>query len=258
MKFLQISDTHFLEDYGQNHDLFEDAFLHMTCPLKKLNKISQEVGEIDFILHCGDLCHSGTEADYQKIKAVIAQFFPSVPFMVTCGNRDDKALLQKVFYQQDGEEFCYSKDFGDLRVVTFNNANGTPQGEMTQEMCEVLWDEMKKDLEKPTILFCHHHYIPDQIESMQSVAYPDLFLDILEKGNVIALMTGHTHHQYQGDFASVPCFTVPPLSFVAQADPQGQEVFEAGGYHVFSYEEGRLRLDKLGDLGYHHKIGRTK
>ncbi len=258
MKFLQISDTHFLEDYRQNHDLFEMAFLNMTSPLEKIRKIKKELGDtaLDFLVHCGDMCHSGGKGDYLALKEALEEMFPSLPMVVTCGNRDDKTLLQEVFYGGTGD-FLYAHDVGDLRVISYNNANETPQGELTEEMCVLLWEELEKNPQKPTILVCHHHCISNQIPSMKAVDCPPLFEKIVGHSSVLALLTGHTHHGFQGEYGGKPCYTVPPLSFVAKATETGQDVYEAGGYHLFSYEKGCLTLEKAGDLSYHEKIGQT-
>lgn len=257
MYFLQISDTHFLEDYHENHDIFEIAFLNMTSPLEKVAKISQDLGDIslDFLVHCGDMCHSGQESDYGILKSHLEKVFPSVPMMATCGNRDDKKMVEKVFYGENRAEFFYVREFSGLQVISFDNANGTPQGELTEEMCRLLLNQLEKTQDIPTILCCHHHCIPDQIPTMKAVDCPSLFAEVMGQKNILALLTGHTHNQYEGTYLGVPCYTVAPLSFVARPIEGGQEVFEAGGYHLFSYENGVLTLEKVGDLGYHEKFG---
>lgn len=258
MNFLQISDTHFLEDYSKNHDLFETAFLNMTSPLEKISKIKEELGDfpLDFVVHCGDMCHSGEKKDYLSLKKHLEASFPGVPLVVTCGNRDHKESLQEVFCGGTGD-FFYVHQFEGVQVIAFNNANGTPQGELTPEMCQLLWAQVEKTQDIPTILCCHHHCIPEQIPSMKAVDCPPLFEKIVAQKNIIALLTGHTHHGYEGRYLDLPSYTVPPLSFVAKAKEKGQDVYDAGGYHLFSYENAVLTLEKVGDLSYHGKIGET-
>lgn len=257
MYFLQISDTHFLEDYSLNHDLFETAFLNMTSPLEKITKIKEELPQVklDFLVHCGDICHSGQKGDYLRLKAHLEETFPGVPLVMTCGNRDDVSLVEEVFYGEGGG-FPYEHDFGDLQVIAYNNANGTPQGDLRPEMCQAVGEKLTQG--KATILCGHHHCIPEQIASMKAVDCPGEFEDVCQSEGLVALLTGHTHHGYEGFYHGLPCFTVPSLSFVAKAKEGGQDVYEEGGYHLFSYEEGVLTLEKVGDLGYHHKIGETK
>lgn len=259
MYFLQISDTHFLEDYGGNQDLFREAFVNITSPLEKLTQISQEVKDIplDFILHCGDICHSGGKRDYELFREKMAELFPNVPLMVCTGNRDDHGLVEEVFYDKSSETKVNVAETGGILIISFLNANNTPKGALAEETCQEILLEMEKRAEMPTILFAHHHVVAEQFPPMVSVDLPPSFSKIMEKKNLIALLSGHTHHRYQGKVGAVDYFTAPPLSFVAEPCEGGQEVYDVGGYHLFSCDGSGISLVKAGDLGNRRFIGNT-
>lgn len=258
MRFLQISDTHFLQDYSQNHDLFEEAFLHMTSPLEKLTHIAETLkgSPLDFICHCGDVVHSGTREDYVAMKEKLQSLFPEVPILATCGNRDQRNLLEEVFWGT--HTGVYLKEFPQMNVISFDNADGTPLGEMREDICQKV-HALVKDSEKPCLLFCHHNFIPEQTGARGSVKEGERFDAILQEKNVLALLTGHTHHRYQGEYQGIPYYTVAPLSFVAlPQEEEGEAVYDKGGYHLFSYEEGVLTLEQVGKLPYEQRIGTTQ
>lgn len=257
MYFLQVSDTHFLQDYEKNPDLFHDSFLKLTSPLEKLSEISTIIEKsVDFICHCGDISHAGQEEDYQKVKDCLSKLFPEVPLIVTAGNHDNNSVLQQVFYGKKRDFFADDTTIGNLRILSFDNTNGRPNsGEITEETCQWLLKKLEEKPEQNTILMCHHHCIPTQC-GMPSAKIHPLFSEVLEKNNVIAVLTGHTHQNFVGEIEGVPYYTVGPLSFVGQDLGEGKlNVYEAGGCNLFSYENGHLKLETKIELGYKDLLG---
>lgn len=259
--FLQISDTHFLENYETNHDFFREAFLNMNSPVVKLKAVAEDLAKmdgvsLDFICHCGDFCHNGKDSDYEFLKTTLAQLFPQVPLLVTSGNRDSKESFSKAF--PDYDSGAVSEIFGEedpLQVISFCNSNGEIAGELLEETCREVLNLMDQH-KFPTILFSHHHFLPEQIYNMKSVEQPALFSEILAQENLLALLNGHTHHHFQGVLGSVPCYTVESMSFVARnRGTDVLEIYETGGYHLFSYENGKVSLEKIGNLNFAQSVG---
>lgn len=259
MYFLQISDTHFLEDYKVNRDIFHEAFLSLKSPFEKLDMIAKEVTQpLDFILHCGDITHSGQKRDYQLVREKIESLFPKVPIIATVGNHDNRHLVQEVFYGEVIKPFVHNQKIGDLRILSFDNTTTRyDKGEITEEVSQWLLQQLEGDPEQKTLLVTHHHCMPGQV-SNPNCTMATLFNKVITHKNVVALLTGHTHSQFQSKLGELPYFTAPPLSFQAKELGDGfLDVCEAGGYHLFSYNNEVLTLEKHGDLGLHSSVGKA-
>lgn len=259
MYFLQISDTHFLEDYKVNRDIFHEAFVAMTSPMKKLELIAKEVTvPLDFILHCGDITHAGQKRDYQLMREKLEELFPKVPVIATAGNHDHRHMVQEVFYGEVIKPFVHNQKIGDLRILSFDNTTTRyDKGEISAEVANWLYNQLQGDPDQKTLLVTHHHCMPGQV-SMDSCTIDTNFHKVMTKPNVVALLTGHTHSHFESKLGDLPYFTAPPLSFQAKELGDGfLDVCEAGGYHLFSFKEGILALEKHGDLGLHNSVGKA-
>ena len=94
IRFLQISDIHFSNQAG-----CDDDYAQMKIKfLEDIAKCHKEKGNIDYVLICGDIAYSGTEAQYKEARSFIDDICTSIEyrgengenvFMVP-GNHDKK------------------------------------------------------------------------------------------------------------------------------------------------------------------------
>lgn len=250
MRLLHLSDTHYLVDYGKNQDLFRQIFPQMTSPLEKLKLIAQEVaqvGPIDLICHTGDLTHLGQEGDYRGLKQGLDRLFPGVPLVVCPGNRDILPHFLAVFPGEEGGIF-QTLELPGLLVLSVDNTDATtPGGVFREESCLDAIQILKNYPNIPCLLQCHHHFLEEQPSPPCQTG--EGIRELLSQPNLAGILTGHTHHPHQGSWEGVPYFTANALSFVATAQGDGQlEVAEAGGYHLFTLESGKLQLEQVGTL----------
>lgn len=154
--------------------------------------------------------------------------------------------------------FTHKTSVKSLNILSFDNTTTRyDKGEVDEKTCQWLLEQLKAAPEENHILLCHHHCVEGQVEAPSAAVHP-LFSQVLQEKNVIAMLTGHTHYGYQGTLEEIPYYTVEPLSFQAESLGGGElQVFDAGGYHLFSYENGNLTLETKGDLGFHGEIGRA-
>ena len=67
IRFLQISDIHFSNQAG-----CDDDYAQMKIKfLEDIAKCHKEKGNIDYVLICGDIAYSGTEAQYKEARSFI-------------------------------------------------------------------------------------------------------------------------------------------------------------------------------------------
>ena len=67
IRFLQISDIHFSNVPGSDDDYAQMKFKF----LEDIAKCHREKGVIDYVLICGDIAFSGTEAQYKEARDFI-------------------------------------------------------------------------------------------------------------------------------------------------------------------------------------------
>lgn len=269
MYFLQISDTHFLKDYQTNPDPFHEAFLNLTSPLEKLARIKEELQEefpemsLSFLLHCGDVTHAGEVEDASIVKTTLETLFPQVPIIATAGNHDHSSVVQKVFYQEEGTLFAHDRQVGELRILSFDNTNQRYQsGEINQTMAEWLLEKLEEQPEQDTILMCHHHCQASQ-HTMPSATLDPLFEEVMKQPQIKGFFTGHTHTPHLGQWGTVPYYTVSSLSF--QAFPSDVkkdgynvlDIYDTGAYHLFSFQNQKLTLEKEGKLPFDAVVGQA-
>lgn len=221
------------------------------APLEeKLNTVAKYVEtksiSLDFILHCGDICHNGQREDYIQVKQLFTQIFPQIPLLVTAGNHDNFSEMEGVFTNENLSGF--SETFSDLQVMSLYSST-VDAGEITEEQVTWIEEELQRHPEKTHLLFTHHHFIPEQSPMPSGVLCPSA-IDLLRSGRLSALLTGHTHYFYQDSLYQTPYYGVDSLSFhAADSGKQYLTMKESCGYNLFSYENGSISLVEQGNLG---------
>lgn len=253
MYFLQISDSHHLNSYENTPDGFHDAFLRLHSFREKLELLQKTLTKpIDFICHCGDICHGGQIQDYIFAKKCIEDCFPTIPLFVTVGNHDQGDLVEKVFIQGKGRS--YHTKVGDLQIISLDNTDENHvSGEITREDCQWLLKVLENQTD--SLLLCHHHLIPGQ-NVMPTANIDPLLQKVLAQNNVKAILTGHTHYAYEGKMGNIPYYAVDSFCFHGTDRGEGHlHLHESSGYQVFSYEKGKITLEETGNLGFSDYLG---
>lgn len=253
--FLQISDTHHLENHRQNQDNFREALVKMEYLQRKLEVLAQIIDKpLDFICHCGDLTHNGGVSDYEAVKDYFNQYFPQVPLLTTVGNHDNFSAMETVFSRETHPLSGAVHFFSDLQVISLNSCNGG-SGELTEEQGQWLQEQLEKHPEKNSILFTHHHFLQAQ-SPMPRGEIAKGFQQVLEQSKISVILGGHTHYFFQGTLCDVPFYAVDSFSFKGSDSGQGYlKMKEASGYNLFSIEDGRVVLEQRGNLRFQKELG---
>ena len=71
MRFLHLSDIHFLREYPSAEKGYNSIFNNMTSPLIQIRRSLEKIdlSKIDFVIITGDLVESGTYEDYVILKS---------------------------------------------------------------------------------------------------------------------------------------------------------------------------------------------
>lgn len=259
MYFMQISDTHHLNTYQNNTDCFSNAFSNIHNIIGKLEMLQKQLNltgkKLDFICHCGDITHGGELEDYQKIHNTLTTLFPDTPILVTVGNHDDKTLLQQAFFNETNYFFAKCYNINNLQILSIDNATNQ---EITKKTCEWILECLNKNQNKDCILMCHYHLLENQCAMPPAKIHP-LFENVLQSKNLKCILTGHSHYHYVSNISNIPYYTVGSMSFKAvETSKNILDVYEASEYNIFSYDEGNVKLEIVGDLGYNQFLGIAK
>ncbi|MBV9868309.1 MAG: metallophosphoesterase [Abitibacteriaceae bacterium] len=215
-----LSDTHTTRSTKEDKPLFKG----------RLDKVIASVNAAhpDLVLIAGDLTDGGLAEQFSDFKTQIQGF--QVPSLVVPGNHDvgDKiipgkegGITAKRLAQYEavfGPSFYVSKQ-PHLRVIAVNSSllgSGLPQ-EAQQ------WDFLEKELGQPatlpTVLLMHY---PPFLKTADEAgggywniepAPRQRLLDLIKRGKVTAVLTGHLHRPLQNQLGETVCITTPPVSW---------------------------------------------
>ncbi len=122
MLLLHVSDIHFRLDYGGNPftKRLLDEQINPTRHLMRLLEGAKGLNP-DGILCTGDLVHRGGTEDYLALNRLFDQFFPSVPFLCSLGNHDNKAAFFQANQLSENRFYSTMVALGNYRIVSLDS-----------------------------------------------------------------------------------------------------------------------------------------
>lgn len=228
MKFLHLTDLHFLSKYPDIPTGYGSFFKHMTSPIDQLEIALKFVDEFDAVLISGDLVESGTKEDYSQLKSHLHHLLGDVPIIVTLGNHDIKSEFYQGWLNEAPslQPYNYYYELHDTAIISLDNSHPHyPNGIIDRSQCQWLRETLSKIDSKQIILMMHHHLVEEQF-SMSPAQYDAEFYQLIADSRIDMILTGHTHHAYRGVFAGKPYFTADNLSFSGEDFLDGYVRFE--------------------------------
>lgn len=214
LKFLHISDTHFLVEYGNSLDRWGVNY----NPAKIFENFLKEYdfSDIDFVVHTGDLVHDGGEVDYSAIRFVMEKYIPKeVPFFCCLGNHDKKQEFYKGYLNNDDAGlYSYQISFNGYRLIFLDTASETEHGGIIDDkQANWLMDILKEPSEKGSLIFQHHPLEISWVENLEVTKVPDNYIDCLNDSDVIGIFTGHLHQNRHVQLGHIPQHTAGAFVF---------------------------------------------
>lgn len=262
MRFLHITDIHFLNHYPVAESGYDAIFKDMTSPIVQLKEALKKVDltHLDAVVITGDLTECGNEADYKQLKKELEGLFGELPLLVTLGNHDVKEAFYKGWLETENKTEPYHTvtDLGEVVFIGLDNSDEVNQtGVLDEERCEWLATTLQQYRERNVIVFCHHHLIPSQA-TIPSISYFKQFEEILRDSTILAILCGHTHHAYEGTFAGKPYFTADNLSFSGEDEGDGLVRFEErSGFNYCVVQESKLKVEVIPALDQNRLLTRV-
>ncbi len=261
MKFLHLTDLHFLIEYPNIPTGYGSFFKHMTSPIEQLEMALRSVEKFDAVLITGDLTESGKKEDYIQLKYHLHRLLGDVPIIVTPGNHD----IKSEFYQGWLGEALSSKPYnhyetiGNTTIISLDNSHPHyPNGLIDQSQCEWLRQTLSQIESEQIILMMHHHLIEEQF-NMGPAKYDKEFYQLIVNSRIDMILTGHTHHAYRGTFAGKRYFTADNLSFSGEDCIDGSVRFEErSGFNFCILENHEAKVCTIPILTNRRLLGNVR
>ena len=222
--FCQISDPHFMNKGEKIFNQIEtySQFVKVIEYCKNLNP------NPDFFIMSGDLIHDNPIYYHEYIK-LCNQL--NKPYYLMMGNHDLRKNLRDHIVKKeliDSSGFInFVINHNSLKIICLDTAiEGSVEGELTKSSLDWLEGELKKDLDKNTIIFMHHPPI-----KIGSVLFDDIickngnvFLSLIGKyENVSKIIFGHVHCTYSQILENLDLISCPSSSFQFPIDAKTTE-----------------------------------
>ncbi|MBS0362639.1 MAG: phosphodiesterase [Proteobacteria bacterium] len=245
--------------------------LHVTTTADPLNQMRNEqrlrqvlraIHELKprpvAIIASGDLVDHGEPAEYEALKAILAD--TDIPIYYAVGNHDRRAPFLEAF----GGPFApvdenglvqYAVVFEGLRMVVCDTLEeGRDRSGFDQVRAAWLNRTLDADRTTPTIVVMHHPPILSGVRWMDpepDAPWIGLLAEVLRgRENLRGVLCGHVHRAFQGMLGGQLIATAPASSIqvtlnltpVDMERPDGREILtaEPPGYVLVMADEGRV------------------
>lgn len=233
MIIAQISDTHIVPK-GQ-----EWKSLAQTQVASRLRLIVQNLNTLnpkpDVVLLTGDAIDDAGTAGYIHLKEILKPL--TIPLYIIPGNHDDREDMRFAFQEESympSEGFIqYVVDDHPVRLIGLdtiipNESHGT----LCQERIDWLYNILKENISKPTLIFMHHPLIKigQRLLDKLNCHVPDNFESLIRSfPNIIGIISGHYHKSCAAIFGGTLCFVGPsvaPVHYFEKASDEETKVIE--------------------------------
>lgn len=240
MKFLHISDTHYLMNnpgdlYGVNfepNNIFE-KFLK-----------SHDFSVYDFIVHTGDIISDGNKEDYSAFKQLIAQYIPNeIPVYYVLGNHDKREDFVEIFEPNfSKKKYYYSVNYQGYRLIFLDTlAKGEHAGVLGLEQENWIIEELKKSSENGTLIFQHHPYEIGWHSGELEISVSENYKNAIQHSDCIGLFSGHLHMGQSSIVYGKPQFSANSLAFGISLRKDRFMRNNRLGYQIVSIDEDIIK-----------------
>jgi len=213
----QISDTHLMG--------IESGDERAPKRVEWLGRCVQDINDLnpkpDAVIHTGDISQHGKYDEYILARKILAEL--NMPLFVTPGNRDSRADLKEVFWQdgyfQPGSKFLhYAVKIDGIYLVAIDSVcEGSRSGDLCDDRLDAIDETLGSAPDIPTVLFMHHPPFeiltsrePFQFGSREVV---DKFARILRRHpQITQIFCGHAHRSFMSELADTRAGTAPSVA----------------------------------------------
>ncbi|MCS5587707.1 MAG: phosphodiesterase [Porticoccaceae bacterium] len=204
LKLTQITDLHL----GPT----ADYLLHGVNTLASLQAVLQAIDrqgrESDLLLLTGDLASDCQPAAYRQLDQLLTENSRRAVWLP--GNHDDVAAMQQNLIHYSAMSTFESGNWG---ILTLDSSQvGQPGGCVADRQLQQIEKDLERLADKFVLVAMHHSPILINsvwLDRQRIVNQKQLHRLLSSHGNVKAVVTGHIHQQYEGDWEGLPVYSTP-------------------------------------------------
>ena len=216
--FVHVTDSHVGVGQGATSNASLDAALY-----QEINALTPRPA---FVIHTGDVCELGTDAQYADYRAVVAAL--AMPHYDAPGNHDVRwnPRGKEGYVLGTGQPLYQSWDYQNIHFVLLDSTVLLQHwGHFDQAMLNWLGTDLRKVGTDTPIIIGFHHWIgrdPVMVDNEQAL------LDVVAPYNVRLWLQGHGHSDIQWNINGVPAIMA--------------EALYQGSYHLIEVTKDTLRV----------------
>ncbi|UXX84101.1 phosphodiesterase [Roseovarius pelagicus] len=206
-KILVFTDIHFVE-HGQRIG-------HLDPEERLLAGLRHALGEVpdaERIVICGDLAHHGRAAQYERLRAALADC--PLPVHLMIGNHDRRAAFCAAFPDAPVTSTGHVQqviDTGDFRLILLDTLDEQAEVEHSGRLCadRLSWLRAALDSsgDRRVIVFTHHPPMDVGFDAMDRIGLTnktELLALLGAYPNVCQIISGHVHRTISGGAGGIP------------------------------------------------------
>ena len=237
---VQISDTHL---FGDKNKKINGANSYQNLKTV-MNNIAALPFKPELIVVTGDLSQDCTFESYQHLANLLNR--AGTRYTLMPGNHDDVDVINKVFdFNWVKDNVDYSVEINDWFLYMLDTSvYPEEKGFLSDKQLEQFNTALKKNQNKPTIVFMHHHPVLVNSAWIDRSALQDSrkYLEIVNSNSQIkAVMFGHIHQVFETKidnvlYCSAPssCYQVLPRTemFTIEKLTPGYRIIEVNNENI--------------------------
>ncbi len=206
LKFIQITDTHLLDDIN---GVFRGINTKNSLQ-SVLSECIETYPEIDFILITGDISQTGNVASYSIFRSIIQDI--RVPIYCVPGNHDSPQLLQEIVSHSPTHSIN-TIDFGETTLVLINTCVDNKHHGLIGEQNLTQLKKILNSKNKQSFIIAIHHP-PIKVNSKWldklSLFNQDEFINLLKHYEAyIVVLFGHIHQEINQKLSNIHLLSTP-------------------------------------------------